>query len=152
MSGGVCLQPGTNTSKHQLWLQMKVAGAERAELNPLKSREETVTRIDGDDTCSPIQTPWRSTAPSHPSRPLPRERAGQAAGSAQGCSCTQGATSAERRRCYNLERKKEQGMEDEQGMRTGQGKGAHGNKGEENQVKAAAPTCQQLLTLTCKCT
>lgn len=104
---------------------MKAASAERAEPNPQKSQEETVTRTDGDAMCSPIQTPWRSTAPSRPSPPLPHETAVQAAGLAQGCSCTRGATSAERRRCCNLEEKKEQGMEDKtrKGSALQQGRG-----------------------------
>lgn len=67
---------------------------------------------------SPIQRPWRSTAPCHPSPPPPRGRAARAAGSAQGCSCTQGATSAERRRCCNLKRKREQGVGKGQGHRS----------------------------------
>lgn len=131
---------------------MKVASAERAELNPQKSQDETVTGMAmslGDAICSPIQRPWRSTAPSHPSPPLPRERAVQAAGLAQGYSCTRGATSAERRRCCNLKRKKEQGVEG----RTG--KGSTLEQGNEKKPqpttqngspkREAGPICQQLL-------
>lgn len=123
---------------------MKVASAERAELNPQKSQDETVTGMAmslGDAICSPIQRPWRSTAPSHPSPPLPRERAVQAAGLAQGYSCTRGATSAERRRCCNLKRKKEQGVEG----RTGKGSTLEqGNEKNPNQQpKMGAPREKQ---------
>ena len=116
MQGSVCNRAQT-LANTKLWLQMKVAST-KTRAKPPEFTRRNCHKARCNATCSPIQMPWRSTAPSHPSPPLPHETAVRAAGLAQGCSCTPGATSAERRRCCNLERKKEQGMEDRTGKRS----------------------------------
>lgn len=125
LSSGECRHLSVTRHKHQQMLRYSCKWKRPVQ----KSPEDTVTGRDDNATCSPIQMPWRSTAPSHPSPPLPHERAVLAAGWAQGCSCTQGATSAERTRCCSLERKRE-GMEG----RTGKGSASE-QGGEKTKTK-----------------
>lgn len=64
-------------------------------------------------TPSPTRRPWRSTALCPLGRPQPHGTAAQGVGWAQADSCTQGVTSVERWRCYNLER--EEGRQTQDG-------------------------------------